>query len=370
MTMKYRGVGTMQRFVQDIPFGDIKFGFWYEHQSNRRSQLEVDWSNGGQPNPPWTVSPTKAIDRLMTDSMDTFEPYMEFEMKPIAGLTLTPGVKYALFKRDLNAAVNQGTGQPLGYEHDYGAALPSFEARYAFNPNTSAYAQVAEGYLAPELNYLYTINPNASNLAPEKTWNYQSGVAYQSQRLALGADVYLVHFINYINSRTVGANTIYYNQGGVIYKGIEGEATYNLGQGFSIFGNGSLNDANTTAQHTPVAETPQFTANSGLIYSRGNVYGSIIDQWSGGHYDNNGHVAGNVPGQWYDPYNVVNLNIGYTINNAAPHLPRVKVQLNVDNLTNATQIFDSTGSTANHTPLYWTIPGRSVFFSLSVPITG
>jgi iron complex outermembrane receptor protein len=91
------------------------------------------------------------------------------------------------------------------------AAVPSFEARYAFNPNVSAYAQVAEGYLAPEANFLYTTDANTSNLAPEKTGNYQTGMAYQSQRLALGAYVCIVDFTNYINSRTVGTNTIFYN---------------------------------------------------------------------------------------------------------------------------------------------------------------
>jgi iron complex outermembrane receptor protein len=374
MDMKYRGIGTMQRFVKDIPFGDVKMGIWYEYQYNSRQQLEVDWSDGGT-----VVTNAKGsnngIDRLMHDTMNTFQPYLELELKPIPGLTLTPGVKYVSFTRGLNAPVNQGTEQPLGYEHTYSSVLPSFEARYAFTPNLSTYAQVAKGFLAPNLGYLQTTQPN-SELNPEVTWNYQAGMAYQSQRLALGTDVYLVHFLNYVNSQTQGTTVYYYNQGGVVYRGIEGEATYNLGQGFSIFGNGSLNYAQTTSTHTPMADTPQFTANSGLIYSRNNVYASVIDQWTGGHYDNDGYtnsgkVTTNVPGGWYDPYNIVNLNVGYTVHNLTAPLKVMKVQLNIDNLTNATQIYDSTSTTSGtHTPLYWTIPGRSVYFSLSVPITG
>jgi iron complex outermembrane receptor protein len=269
----------MQRFVQDTPFGDVKFGVWYEYQYNSRLRTELDMSDGGQPAPAYTNTSTGGIDLLMHDTLNTAQPYIELELKPIPSLTLTPGVKYASFARGLNAPVNQGTEQPLGYEHTYSSVLPSFEARYAFNPNLSTYAQVAKGFLAPNLSYLQTTVPN-SELNPEVTWNYQAGMAFQSQRLTLGADVYLVHFLNYVNSQNVSGTMYYYNMGGVVYRGIEGEATYNLGQGFSIFGNGSFNYAHTTSNQEPMAETPQFTANSGLIYFRNNVvYASVIDQW-------------------------------------------------------------------------------------------
>jgi outer membrane receptor protein involved in Fe transport len=98
----------------------------------------------------------------------------------------------------------------------------------------------------------------------------------------------------------------------------------------------------------------------------------VIDQWTGGHYDNNDLSPGNVPGQWYDPYNLVGVSVSYDFATAGGILPKapLKVKLDIENLTNQTQIFDSVGTAVDGvTPLYFTLPGRSVFASVSVPLS-
>lgn len=379
--MNYRSIGTIQRLQKDFAWGDMKFGVWFDHQVNTRLLAENDLSDGNAPNYAYNQSTAAAnnnygqIDRLQHNQLYTFQPYTQLDYQPIQNLTLTGGVKYAFFRRQLNAQVQQGTEQEEGYSRDWGQFLPSFEAKYNFSPNFSTYAQVAEGMLAPNLNTFYADDPSQSSYAPEMTWNYQTGLAYQGQHLALGADVYLIHFTNYIQSSGTGVNEVFYNGGGVIYKGIEGEATYTFNRGFSLFANGGFNKANHTATNDYVAAAPQFTANAGIIYDKNGFYASVIDQLTGGEYDsngsyNNGGALSNPrePGAWYDPYNVVNLAAGYTFNDLAPHMKQLKVKLNVDNITNQQQIIFSPGQVSGDQDLYYVLPGVSAFVSVAMPI--
>lgn len=384
----YRSVGTIQRAEKDFEWGDIKLGAWFDHQVNTRFVQDVDLSDGNainyDPNDSngGLVTPTNdngSIERLQHNQLYTFQPYAQVDYVPIAGLTLTGGVKYAFFKRALFAPVQQKTEEETGYTHDWGKFLPSFEAKYSFTPNLSAYAQVAEGFLAPNLNTFYTSKINTNSYEPETTWNYQTGLAYQDQHLALGADAYLVHFFNYIGSTGSGINKIFLNQGGAVYKGVEGEGTYTFDSGFSFFGNAGLNQSNYTnllsgkvhIHNAYIAEAPQFTANAGIIYDKNGVYASIIDEVTGGEYGTASALGNNPrePGQWYNPYNLVNLTLGYTFNNLAPHLSQVKVKLNVDNITDQQQVFFDNGDNSMGQPLYYTLTGVSSFLSVSVPLS-
>jgi iron complex outermembrane receptor protein len=375
----YRSIGDILRLEKDFAAGDVKFGVWFDEQRNRRTLTEIDLTAGGVYNYDGNGVGYSPIDVLERNETNTAQPYLQLDLKPIPGLTLTPGVKYAWYERNFNEPYDNlvttttlvTPTDAVGYVRTYDKLLPSFEARYQFMPALSAYAQVAEGYLGPNRNVLYTTTGYDPDNTPETTWNYQAGFAYQTAALALDADVYLVHFNNLISSHSAGPTTIFYNSGGVVYRGVEGEATYNVGGGVSVFGNGSVNDAETTATHTPLAETPQFTANSGLIYNNHGLYTAIIDQWTGGHYDNNALSAGNVPGQWYDPYNLVGVSAAYDFAAAGGLVRRapLKLKLDIENLTNQTQIFDSIGTAGDGvTPLYFTLPGRSVFVTASVPL--
>lgn len=377
----YRSWGTIQRAEKDFDWGDIKTGVWFDHQTDTRFVQEIDQSISSNPvnyspndNNGGNVTASNdfgSIQRLQHNQLYTTQPYLQFDYNPISALTLTGGFKYADFRRQLNAPVNQKTETTQGFDHEWGKALPSFEVKYSFSPNLSAYAQVAEGFLAPNLNTFYISNLGSTSFAPETTWNYQTGFGYQDERLALGGDVYLVHFTSLIQSTGKGINKIFINSGGAVYKGIEGEATYALGYGFNIFANGGLNNANLTGSNDYISEVPQFTTNAGLIYSGNGIYASIIDQWTGGEYDGNGGAANpKAPGAWYDPYNVVNFAASYTFNDMLPHVSHPKISLNLLNITNQKQIIFSPGTTAGSgTPLYYTLPGVSAFVSVSVPLT-
>src|SRR6202034_4574410 len=107
---------------------------------------------------------------------------------------------------------------------------------YDLAKDWAAYAQAAKGFLAPNENFFNynaktpsAISPASTNLSPEQSWNYQAGTSWQTKALSLSADVYHINFSNLIGSTTSGGDVLYFNQGGVIYKGVEAEATAYIG---------------------------------------------------------------------------------------------------------------------------------------------
>jgi iron complex outermembrane receptor protein len=359
MRMDYRSVGDVLNVRHDFAFGDIKTGLWVDRQSNSRQQYEVDWTQGGILNPPNSSS----IDRLMSEDLTIVQPYLQVDWKATPRLTISPGLRYDYFGRSLDAQVNQGTKQPLDTSVDYGAALPSLAVHYALNKNWTAYAQVAKGYLAPEINYLYVKNPADSKVNPQETWNYQIGTAWQSPGVALSGDVYYIDFDNMISSVNIGNDTVYSNQGGVNYYGVEAEGTVYVADGFSLYANGSLNQARTKKGNQWVPNTPDATAAAGVIYNRNGIYGSLIDKWVGSRYGDTNQKQG------LDPFNQLDLSVGYTLTGAPKRVPPVSIKLEVDNLLDSTGINYFSGYASDgKTPLYYTQPGRSFFLTASIPL--
>lgn len=391
----YRSVGTIQRLQKDFAWGDIKTGLWFDHQVNTRFVQDVDLTDGNainyDPNDSngglvTSTNENGSIERLQHNQLYTFQPYAQADWQPIDGLTITGGVKWAYFRRALDAQVQQKTEEPTGYTHNWQKLLPSFEVKYAFTPNLSAYVQGAEGFLAPNLNTFYTNAINDQALQPESTINFQGGLAYQDAHWALSGDLYTIHFQNFIDNAKesvtgfASKQTVFFNAGGVIYRGVEGEAAYSFGNGITLFGNAGYNQAFKTSTDVSITGAPQGTANLGAIYDANGVYGSITDQWTGGEYSGNTGVniatgaaegsgaSGKSPGGWYDPYNVVNMVLGYTFNHDNPNKSPVNVKLNLDNITNQKQIIYDNGTNGVGDLLYFRLTGFSAYASVSVPI--
>jgi len=363
MLMNYRSVGDFFRMAKDISIGTINMGVWYEHQYNDRFETDVNWAINGA-----TMSSLNAVgstpwNRLMHDTFDNLQPYAELAWKVTPNLTITPGVKYAWFQRHLNAQVNQGTGAPLNKTASWSQVLPALDIHYKIQPNWVAYAQVAKGFLAPNLNAFYYASPNLDTVKPEQTWNYQIGTTWKSQRVALSADAYYIDFNNLFQHHVVGAQTVFYNAGGVVYKGLEAEGTVYVGAGFSLFANGSFNSAKDKTNHQWVAYAPESTAAGGVIYNRHGWYGSLIAKHVGKQYGDTGQT---IP---IGAYTLANAALSYTLKgDAAPDwLQEATVNLQVHNVFDKKTITNFFGYAADaaSTPLYWTSPARSYFVTVS-----
>jgi iron complex outermembrane recepter protein len=372
LTNDYRSWGDTLNLQDDFSFGDLKLGGWVDRQFNIRGLANTDESLNDAlvEAVPGSVVSAYYGGRLLNQELTTLQGYVQFDWIPISSLTLSPGVRYASFERDVNATVNVKTGNPQNYDNTFHSALPSVLAHYSITNHWSAYAQVAKGFLAPNENYFNYETPGSTNLTPQQTWNYQGGTSWQTDRLSLSADVYYINFSNEIGSETVAGQTTFYNLGGTTYKGAEAEGTYYIGGGFSVYANGSVNSAKdkTTGQWVPFA--PDFTAAVGAIYNLNGWYGSLIDKWVGRTYDNSGQT---FP---IGSYAILNGALGYKLVGAQGWLHDASIKLAFNNLLNNTNIDMFAGTTAGGTaqypggvPLYFTIPGRSVFATLSVPIT-
>jgi iron complex outermembrane receptor protein len=371
MNMNYRSIGDVLRLTDSMPSGDLNLGAWYDYQYNNRFEYNLDMTLGGayidpnaapgsfvagvtDPNAVAAASP----DRLMSDTLTTMQPYVEYAWKATKQLTVTPGLKYVSFKRTIDATINDHTGEPLNFSHTWTKAEPSVVAHYAIHKNWSAYAQYAKGFLAPRLQLfgkgLTTgTQPDGSSLTPEETTNYQLGTAWASQRLALAADVYKIDFTNEIVPVASATQTIYESLGGATYKGLELEATYYLGAGVSLYGNYSNNSAKVSSDGSWVKNTPESTNALGLIYNKGPMYASLMAKTVGKRYGDDGNT---IP---LDAYTITNLSASYTIKHVANWAKSAKVSFNVNNLSDkkvayALQDYNSAGD-----PAYFWTPERS-----------
>jgi iron complex outermembrane recepter protein len=359
-----RAYGDVLTVTKDVSAGTLRAGVWAEHQVNNRGQQDVDETLGRILNPvlpPVAGIPGSAgVVRQQRDLLDTFQPFGELEWRATSALTVTIGLKYAVAIRSENAPVNQGTRMPLRTDATWGAPLPALTLHYDFAPSWAAYAQVARGFLAPPLQFFDVIDPKSDTVSPESTTNYQIGTTLRKQRFALAVDGYYIDFQNFVGSRTVGGEPLLFNEGGVSYLGLEGEGTLVLGSGFSLYTNASVNSARQKSDGAPVPNTPQATMAGGLIYDRDAWYGSLIDKWVGGRYGDTERQ------QWLQPFNQLDLSVGWRWSGQADGSPALKLQLLVQNLLNSTKINDLAGYTlTDKTPLYFTQTGRSVFFNAS-----
>ncbi|WEJ98112.1 MAG: TonB-dependent receptor [Candidatus Sphingomonas phytovorans] len=312
-TNKYRMFGDIAKTRIDFGFGAITAGAWIEWSNTYRQQRDVNLVTGA-PNyvEKKVIDPVSGLATPQNIKFDQnshtnhTEEFVELELRPIAGLKITPGFKHVDFNRQVDALYNQTTRIPQKLSNTYSANLPFATINYAVNDRLAVYAQYARGFLAPSLGVLYVAKPSLSTVEPERSTNYQAGVVYHGGNLSIDADVYKIDFTNKfasINAPVASDGVIWINQGSVQYKGIEGQITYALPHGLALFANGSRNYAKTNNDGSPnlqVANAPEWTAAAGILYKSGPIRFSLIDKYTGR--------------QWFtDPSSITNLNASTTL---------------------------------------------------------
>jgi len=322
----YRVNGDIFKATNQFEAGLLRAGVWLESSNTNRHTYDLDWTLG-LPNPKESSAP-KSVSYEQRSSWKQYQPFVEFEWNAAPDLTITPGIKYLHFKREIDAPVNQGTRIATTAEQTYTSTLPFLTANYSVNKEWSAYAQIAKGFLVPDLSMFYVNNPNLSTPKPQTSTNYQLGTVHQSRNLTLDADIYYIDFDNKIASTGTGNDLVYYNQGGVVYKGIEAAATYYIGSGFSVHANASINSAKAKDTGLQVAKAPESTSALGLLYKANGLYGSLIAKNVGTQYAKDGEPAAyKIPS-----YLTTDLTIGYRWKAVGSLVKNVKTQLGINNL--------------------------------------
>jgi iron complex outermembrane receptor protein len=368
----FRAFGDVLRLEHDLGPGDLQTGVWLERNLDARYQIPMDLTTNQMAGSKYGYLYSYQYE----DRTDTLQPYLQYDWKPTESLTITPGVRYSEVTRTIDATVNNSKPPgPLYAQETYDAVLPSVTAHEQLNDEWAGYAQVAKGFLAPPLAVIQT-NANKS-LAPELTTNYQMGTNFASKSFTFGADVYYIDFSNYITETQVatdlGNQNTYINGGGAIYKGVELETTYALTKTFSLYANASYNKATYKNTNVQIAATPTVTSALGLLYSGfQGYYGSLMtkfvnSQWG---YDNITNAQGNtvfVDGARIPSYMSTDFAFGYRTENGPFGTKGFSASVDINNIFNVHKLTGWAGNqTVSGDNLYWGLPGRGVFFDISM----
>ena len=374
----YHVYGDIFRVTQDMPFGAIKAGVWLETSKSKRSRYNYVLNTNLpelnlkcptlQPGVVCNRGAASNVNYVQGSDWDQYQPFVDVEWNVTPQLTVTPGIKYVHFKRNVDALVNQSSGTALNASATFTKTLYFLTANYKVAENWSAYAQYATGFLIPALGTLQVQKPNASDLKPQESKNYQLGTVFHGGRVTFDGDVYYIQFKNKQQSIAgVGGETLFYNLGGAIYKGVEAQVTFAVQPQLFVFANGSINSAkaksgSTTINGTTVtltggnqiANAPKSTAAVGVIWKPQDWSVSLTEKYVGEQWG-----AENEPSNFrVKPYNQVDLTV-------VRYLGPVRLEGAVYNIFDSNDLLKvnqggKTFNTLSATDLYFYQPGRSV----------
>ncbi len=357
--------GDILKATKETKEGLLRVGMWVEKAETRRALYDYNLLNM-QPNFKEDAVGTtpRNISYDQNSGWTNYQPFAEFEWAAAKNLTVTPGVKFMSTRLNIDALVNATARVPQQITKDFNSTLPFLTANYKLDGNTSTYAQYAKGMLVPDISSYQSANANATNIDPQTSTNYQFGVVHKSNDITWDADIYLIDFNNKIAVDPSSSSTqpSYYNQGGVIYRGVEGQVTYALPNGLSLYANGSINSATTKDTNAQIALTPDRTAALALIYQTHGWTGVLTHKYTGDQYalDN---VPYKINGYW-----MTNASLSYKVPEPGWGMKSLTMNVGVYNLFNEQNIIavktSSTTGAALSSDTYLFNPGTSVMFSI------
>lgn len=354
----YRVTGDILNMTKIFTSGLLRTGLWIEQAYSNRNVKNMDWTLN-LPNPVWPTSPAN-VKYDMSPGWTQYQTFAEFEWAAAQGMTVTPGLKLVSFRRTIDASVNAATRKPLSGSETYNAILPFLTINKQLDADWSAYAQFAGGMLVPSSAVFNVTNLALGRPAPEKTVNYQAGVVHKTKRLTFDADLYYLDFNNKLAVQGSGDNKYWYNQGGVVYKGLEAQATYVLGAGLSIYGNGSVNRAIAKATGLDIANAPRMTAALGVLYNHEPWDASFLYKQTGTQYAADGAPAAYKIPAWSN----ADLNVGYTIAKPGIWAKSLKLQFSSYNIFNKQAVVSVVPNAKPQYDQYSFQPQRSYMVSL------
>ncbi|CAM3849560.1 TonB-dependent receptor [Roseateles saccharophilus] len=336
---KYRVMGGIFRVENQFEAGTLRAGVWTESSDTDRHQYDLDLTLGVRDPRETKPAPVQYPSVLFDQQsrISSFQPYAEFEWEPLAGTSITPGIKYVDMTRSVSALVNQTTRLPQNASVSYGKTLPFLTLNQRFGHDLAAYAQYAKGFQIPDLKSFYIADPTKNSADPQTSTNYQLGIVGKNPALTWDADIYRIDFKNkYVSNGLGGTAAAYVNVGGAVYKGVEGQATWMVGGGFAAYANASVNKAIAQDTGKTISGAPNMTAALGALYNQGPWGASLIWKRTGSSYQQD-YDASN-PGA-YERYRTAattntDLSLSYRFTNVGFGAQALKLQLNVFNLMN------------------------------------
>ena len=322
---EYRVVGDTALFSKDFSVGTLKVGGLYEYARTQRFTFQIALPAPGTgitdnitpdygvikagafpANPatpgcygvPQTVAPGKTYNGACQTPLNTkynqysgwhyYQLFGEFDWKPTDKLTITPGFKYLNFKLFVHAPVQATIIQPMDLEKTYDKPLGFLTVNYRATSYWTVYAQASQGFLVPDISSMYVNNPTLGAVEPQQSNALQLGTVFARGNITFDADIYDIEFQHKLQSNTITdpanaffGQTFFTNSGGATYKGFEGQVTYLVGHGLSLFANYSNNQAtgksdaiNPGGNGKQLAGAPRWTGAQGIRFEHGGLFKS------------------------------------------------------------------------------------------------
>ncbi len=357
---QYNRGGEITTLSEASRFGVFRVGAWYEYTTTHRYQQNSDPRT-------WVDSPLlKNLRFHEYFKTNSAQPYIEYQLVSIPKLTLTAGVKSALYTMDLTQLADGKVVGNLGcksttiagcagisVKHSafYNNILPSFEANYRVASNFSVYGQYGRGSEIPPSS-VFDVTGAQVAVTPKPTvaTTFQGGTVVKLNRVSFDADIYHIHFQNAYGSYKVTDTTkpdygdsYYYATPASNTMGVEAEGNVFVAHGLSINFNGTAGQAKyesaaaqTLANGTVVAAaptkwvaaTPNYTVGAGLTYQDKSFDLGFFNKQIGPRWMDNGsiHEATQLDSFWMN-----NIFLNYTMRRNS-FLDGSKIKLSMNNL--------------------------------------
>ena len=366
-------------FESDL--GIFRTGMWYEASYSSRYGVTFNPLTGVTAPVGAASNGVSYAENYMTQ---LFQPFVEFEWKVTDKLKITPGFKYSLYNMSLSQNPDNGptsavgsSGVCSGYPKTLGTSknycgfvgnqsspalnnatynqpLPFLDMHYMIQPNWSTYAQFATGNVIPDTGVYDTAGAAAPIALPPpiQTKAYQVGTVYKTNRLSLDADAYIVRADNSV--ALITGTSSYYSSGSTTYSGLEAQATYDLGSGFTIYGNASKMSAivDSTGYSAPLVPTDMEAL--GLFYRQyGWSIGATVKRIGTQYVDNSKVTTLNANGnEWaqLDPIFLTGLYMNYEFNNLGSFAKSARIRFGVDNVFDKIYLTSYTPASASSDP--------------------
>ncbi|MGC9271976.1 TonB-dependent receptor [Acidiphilium sp.] len=326
-----------------LPHNTVTVGATYIHSYDRSAEY---WY--GEGDVPRIDGYNDAWDEH--DQRNYADIYIQDHIRLLNGkLSITPGIKYYSVLTTCNDI--------SGYYYDYAGTVknrfnfsePSFGVSYELAKNLDVYAHYGRVYKLPNISAYYAVIGNAPTpglelVRPEYVDSVDAGVRYNFGRFKTKLAYFRRAFSNkfgyYYNDQT--GETYQYNVGTALYQGATASIDAALTDTLSTYVNYDYTLAKYTSNYLAddgasvysgelVGGVPLYNLNFGIQYKRSGLLAKLTDNLVGPWHMNTdlGSPAG-LPA--VHPYNIVDLNVGYSWKTKSPYIHKWTFNVYVDNL--------------------------------------
>ncbi|MBQ5346001.1 MAG: TonB-dependent receptor [Acidaminococcaceae bacterium] len=302
-----------------------------------------------------------SIDSYANGKNESYAAYFSNEHKFTEKWLLNTGIRYDHWSTE-GTILLPGKTDPIHYgTGTFSYVSPSVALQYRPDENTNTYISWGKAFEAPSLYRMYSSSYSSGvynianpNLKPQKVESYEIGIKKNfSVSSSASLSVYHNRYTDLLYKNAIGIvdgmnATRYENAGRAETNGFELEYNQKIGKNLAVFANYTYQNPQIKKATSPsdegklVTAIPKKVFRAGVVYDDGKWSSMLVGQYVSKRWSTTGNTD-KVNGVYtsYDPYFILNFNIGYQFNK------NCNINFGIENLLNR-EYFD-----------YYYQPGRT-----------